>query len=107
MTTSIADIKSRCNSIMEDWRDLPIEIAAGYKGALIGHINTVIGEEGRHELFRILFGKSSAKSLSELEWLVLAKLSGLDKHSDVWLAVDGFDDEIKSIVKKRRLYAFD
>lgn len=67
----------------------------GCKGAIIGHINQVIGDGDRHVLFKYLFGTPTSKQLTEEEWYSLYKWIDLQDIGGVWLPAPEFVKEVQ------------
>lgn len=59
-------------------------LSDGEKGALIGHINAIIGKINRYRIFKFLFAITSSKELTDAQWWWLKMWVDVKYTAEVW-----------------------
>ena len=74
-------------------------ITPGERGAIIGALNKMLGEDNRRELCNRLFHKRSTKEMTPGEWYALACWVGLLNVDGKWRPQPDFYDEAMAILE--------
>lgn len=80
-------------------RPTDMGITPGERGAIIGALNKMLGEDNRRELCNRLFHKRSTKEMTPGEWYALACWVGLLNVDGKWLPQPDFYDEAMAILE--------
>jgi len=107
-------IQKRLQSIAKNFEHVKL-VDNGLKGALIGHLNDACGgDDERHRLLQILFGKSSSKELTDGEWAALHAWISPTMIGDGWVVGADFLVDVHQLLrednehgKTERYYTFD
>ena len=89
---------------MKEYESNWYPISKGMQGALIGLLNKYVGEGGRHQVLKELFGKTSSKELTSFDWFILYRWVGLSNTNGEWLPRKGFPTEVQLVAGNKLLF---